>query len=76
MKKLSQAFDFQRFQHNERLAGIISDVESRYAHALSDDDLELVSAAGDAQPGLVEALMPQLIPPTADLNDCYENSKN
>ena len=48
MKKLSQAFDFQRFQQNPRLAKIIGEAESRYANALSDDDLELVSAAGDA----------------------------
>ena len=48
--KLFQAFDRQRFQQNERLTGIINDVESRYAHALSDDDLELVSAAGVAEP--------------------------
>ena len=49
-RKLLQAFDRQRFQQNKRLAGIIDDVESRYAHALTDDDLELVSAAGDAEP--------------------------
>ena len=48
MKKLSQAFDFQKFQQNPRLAGVIRDVEGRYAGtALSDDDLELVSAAGE-----------------------------
>ena len=48
MKKLSQAFDFQKFRQNPRLAAIIRDVESRYAKtALSDDDLDLVSAAGD-----------------------------
>ena len=48
MKKLSQAFDFQKFQQNSRLAGIVRDVESRYDKAaLSDDDLELVSAAGE-----------------------------
>lgn len=76
MKKLSQVFDFQRFQQNERLADIISDVESRYAHALTDDDLELVSAAGEAQPGLVEALMPQVVLPKADGLEKYENSKN
>ena len=46
--KLSHLFDRQRFQQNSRLSRIISDVESRYPHALSDDDLELVSAAGDA----------------------------
>ena len=49
MNKLSQAFDFQKFQQNPRLADVISDVENRYTKvALSDDDLELVSAAGEA----------------------------
>ena len=48
MKKLSQAFDFQKFQQNPKLAGIVCETEGRYAKAaLSDDDLELVSAAGD-----------------------------
>lgn len=48
MKKLSRAFDFQKFQQNPKLAGVIRDVESRYDKAaLSDDDLEMVSAAGD-----------------------------
>ena len=55
-RKLLQVFDRQRFQQNERLAGIISDVESRYAHALTDDDLELVSAAGTAEPVKVETI--------------------
>ena len=45
-RKLSQVFDFQRFQQNARLAALISNVESRYAAEVSDDDLELVSAAG------------------------------
>ena len=48
-RKLFQAFDRQRFQQNARLASIIGDVESRYARALSDDDLEMVSAAGAAE---------------------------
>lgn len=47
-RKLFQAFDRQRFQQNQRLGAIINDVESRYAHALTDDDLEMVSAAGEA----------------------------
>lgn len=47
MNKLSQTFDFQKFQHNQKLDAITRDVESRYDKAaLSDDDLELVSAAG------------------------------
>ena len=49
-RTLFQAFDRQRFQQNARLASIIGDVESRYARALSDDDLEMVSAAGIAEP--------------------------
>ena len=49
-RKLFQAFDRQRFQQNARLASIIGDVESRYARALSDDDLELVNAAGVTEP--------------------------
>ena len=49
-RKLFQAFDRQRFQQNARLASIIGDVESRYTHALSDDDLEMVSAAGTVEP--------------------------
>ena len=48
MKKLSQAFDFQKFQQNPKLADIVRETEGRYAKAaLSDDDLELVSAAGE-----------------------------
>ena len=53
-RKLFQAFDRQRFQQNARLASIISDVESRYARALTDDDLEMVSAA---EPVMDETLL-------------------
>ena len=56
-RKLFQAFDRQRFQQNARLASIIGDVESRYARALSDDDLEMVSAAGVAEPIKDETLL-------------------
>ena len=56
-RKLFQAFDRQRFQQNARLASIIGDVESRYARALSDDDLEKVSAAGTAEPIKDERLL-------------------
>ena len=55
-RKLLQAFDRQRFQQNARLAGIIGDVESRYVRALTDDDLEMVSAAGAADPVMDETL--------------------
>ena len=56
-RKLFQAFDRQRFQQNARLASIIGDVESRYARAPSDDDLEMVSAAGNTEPVVEEILL-------------------
>ena len=43
---LKQLFDFQRFERNKRLAVLIERAEDRYGHALSDEDLEWVSAAG------------------------------
>ena len=47
-QKLKQLLDYQRFCGNSRLSTILADVASRYATALSDDDLEWVSAAGEA----------------------------
>ena len=59
MKKLSQAFDFQKFQQNPKLAGIVRETEGRYAKAaLSDDDLELVSAAGET---IVPTMNPEVL---------------
>lgn len=46
-KKLTALFDYQRFAGNERLQALIADTENRCLHALSDDDLEWVSAAGE-----------------------------
>ena len=49
MNKLARLFDYQKYESNSELAGIISDVESRYPdkrQALSDDELEFVAAAG------------------------------
>ena len=48
-QKLSNLFDFQRFAASKRLDAVITDVESRYAGALSDDELEMVSAAGESE---------------------------
>lgn len=53
-KRLTQLFDYQRFLQNPRLAKIISDVESVYDHALSDDQLEFVNAAGETDAPLFE----------------------
>ncbi len=49
-KKIARLFDYQKYAANKDLADIISDVESRYSLdkvELSDDDLSLVSAAGN-----------------------------
>lgn len=46
---LEKLFDFQKFENNSRLAKLISETESRYAKALSDDELDMVNAAGDFQ---------------------------
>ena len=53
-KKLKKLFDYQRFEKNERLEKIIKETESRYGGELSDDDLSLVNAAGEINPGKVE----------------------
>ena len=73
MNKLSQAFDFQKFQQNPRLADIVRDVESRYNKAaLSDDDLELVSAAGDA---VVPTMDPEVLLGRHALPDNMEENR-
>ena len=49
-KKIPRLFDYQKYAANKDLADIIGDVESRYSLdtvELSDDDLSLVSAAGN-----------------------------
>ena len=46
-KKLTSLFEFQKFAHNPRLDQMLEEAENRYGQALSDDDLEQVSAAGD-----------------------------
>ena len=48
-QKLTQLFDFQRFSGSRKLTAVIADVESRYTGALSDEDLEMVSAAGESE---------------------------
>ena len=45
--KLKRLFDYQRFEGNSRLQKLIGETEARSGAELSDDQLELVSAAGD-----------------------------
>lgn len=47
--KLKSLFNYQRFEQNPRLAKLIAESEARFDSALSDDDLEFVSAAGEIE---------------------------
>ena len=50
-KLLFQAFDLQRFDKSARLQAVIDKVHRRVeGNELSDDDLDLVAAAGIPQP--------------------------
>lgn len=49
MEKILKAlFDYQRFENNNRLTAIIEETVAGYCVPLSDDDLEFVTAAGEA----------------------------
>ncbi|MBQ3153641.1 MAG: hypothetical protein IJB88_00270 [Clostridia bacterium] len=45
---IKQLFDAQRFYRNRRLQALIEDAENRYGKPLSDEELSLVNAAGEA----------------------------
>lgn len=45
-RMLRNLFDFQKFREHPRLAAMLADAESRCSF-VSDDALELVSAAGE-----------------------------
>ena len=47
IQKIKYTFDYQKFSPNSRLGEIIEDVQRRYT-ALSDEDLLIVSAAGES----------------------------
>lgn len=46
-KRLSRLFDYQRFEKSEKLGKLIQETECRCVNALSEDELSLVSAAGE-----------------------------
>lgn len=46
-KKLKALFDYQKFKGNKKLESLIVETESRYAKELSDDEMSIVSAAGE-----------------------------
>ncbi len=45
--KLRSLFEYQKFEGNAKLAALIADTESRFGSEISDDDLFMVSAAGE-----------------------------
>ncbi len=46
-KDLEKLFDFQRFAENKRLSAMLAQAEESLTRTLSDEELELVNAAGD-----------------------------
>lgn len=52
-KKLTELFDFQRFENDTALQEIIDEVEGRYAE-MSEDELGQLSAAGDPYTRLLD----------------------
>lgn len=46
-KKLFDLFDYQKFAEDPDLAELIAETEGRYSRELAEDELELVSAAGE-----------------------------
>ena len=45
---LTGLFEYQRFAGNKKLQALIDETERRQLYNLSDDDLSMVSAAGEA----------------------------
>lgn len=46
-EKIAILFDFQRFQKNSRIEKMLQELEGRYGEELTEENLSLVSAAGD-----------------------------
>ncbi len=46
-QQIKSLFDFQLFSKNKKLAKLILETEERCIHELDDNDLEMVSAAGE-----------------------------
>ena len=52
-KRISMLFDFQKFEKNADLQAVIDAVHARYtARKLTDDEAELVAAAGTPEAAL------------------------
>ena len=55
--ELKKLFDYQRFEKNARLETLIRETEDRYAAELSDEELTIVSAAGEMPAELEKILL-------------------
>ncbi len=53
-KKLFELFDYQKFDEDPQLAALIAETEGRYSRELAEDELELVSAAGERTEDLLD----------------------
>ncbi len=45
--RLKQLFEYQKFEQNPKLDKVIRETDMRYPEKLSDDELEMVAAAGN-----------------------------
>ena len=63
-RRLSGLFDRQRFFCNPALDALIAETESRCfgGRSLDDDDLELVSAAGESDPLWDDSILDETMP--------------
>ena len=60
---LENLFDFQRFEKNKALQSMIDEVEGRYfCGELDEDELELLSAAGDPYLQAVDPMKRDALP--------------
>ena len=51
--RLKALFEYQKFEQNPKLDKLIRETELRYPEKLSEDELEMVSAAGT--PGVMQS---------------------
>ena len=65
-KKLAKLFDFQKYENESHLAGVISDTEKAFTgiRAMSDDDLDMVAGGAKNNNNIGTARMLRL---TADV---------
>lgn len=53
-KTLKSLFEYQKFEQNKELAQMIAKTESKYEAALSDEELDMINAAGVTRKGIAK----------------------